>query len=437
MILAPSTALGFDDFVDRLVREAAHAAPTFPVLLSRLPGVSPADALLSLRRLARRGAQFPHLEESALAVSPPVLPLDQGAGLPLPHPLDMEWRFTRDSAGELLQAVLDDTKPGDAVLLLGVPTVAASAVATGSDRVFQVVGEGNVICRSLELATAGDGRFEHGDGIGRPATAAVIDPPWYLDAYVDMLSTCSRRTADGAHVLLVLPPPGVRPTAVIDRRRMIEAAFAAGFDVDDRPELLRYRSPLFEIAAWRAAGIGAWLPDWRTGELVRLVKRRPPSPHPAKPANDPSFELTFDGARFKLLLNRKGPEILDPIVEGGILPSVSARFPARDRASLWTTSNGAFAIDSSLALAALRELAIEREIVLPPGLACPEFDCGDTATVDAVRELTHDLSRLAEREIAIAERLVGKTAWLRGLNDARFSGAPWRASQPIRRGAAA
>lgn len=438
MTLTPPSTPAFDAFVDRQVRDAAPRARDFSDLLARLPGVTPPDAMQSLARLGDgKNSPFARLLDEARTLSPPGRPLDQGEGLPLPHPLDMEWRFTPSSAARLLQALLDETRDGDAILLLGVPTAAAAAARSLSDRLFQVIGEDNVICRALEQATGRDARFVHGDKAGPKAAAALIDPPWYLDAYVEMLTTCSQRCAEGAQVLLVLPPPGIRPSALDDRRQMVDAAIAAGFDVEDEPEPLHYRSPLFELAAWRAAGIGVWLPDWRTGERVRLTKKRSPAKRVTMPCHPAAFELTLDGVRMKLLLDRSGPSRLEPVVAGGTLPSISARFPGRERASLWTTSNGAYAIDPRLALVALGALAADHHVVLPQRLTSQDFGSEDPGTIDATRELTHHLADLATREVAIAEALVGETAWLRGLNDARYSGAPWPGFRQIPRGAAA
>jgi hypothetical protein len=433
--LAPPSAPAFDAFVDRAVHAAAATATDFADLLVRLPGIGPTDALRALA-VDRADTDYARLRDNARALSVPDGPFDQGADLPLPHPLDMEWRFSQETVQSLLDQAVDLTSDGDAILLLGVPSIAAAARRTTADRQFLVTGEDNVICEALERATTGDARFVHRPN-GRLAAAAIIDPPWYIDAYAEMLGSCSARCAADASVLLALPPIGVRPSAEADRSAMLAIAAAAGFAVTEERQQVGYRTPLFEIAAWRAAGIGAWLPDWRTGEMIRIVKRRAPAGVVPVPLKPPAFELTLEGVRLKLLLDRAGPATVAPIVEGEVLPSVSARLPGRDRASLWTSSNRAFAVDSELAFAAMTAVAQARGIVLPERLSSTRIDSADSTAIDAIRALTHQIDRLAMREIAIAGEILGDGAWLRTLNDVRFSGAPWRGSPRVRRGAAA
>src|SRR5205085_10639885 len=151
-------------------------------------------------------------------------------------------------------------------------------------------------------ASTRDPRFVHDAANSKPVRAALVDPPWYLDSYAEMVGLCSARCAPGATLFLVLPPVGIRPSAGVDREKMLDMAQRAGFDLaESGVEPLSYRSPLFELAAFRAAGIGAWLPDWRTGDLVRLTKIRELS-HAAPQASRPAaFELTLDGTRMKLL----------------------------------------------------------------------------------------------------------------------------------------
>jgi hypothetical protein len=437
MIVAPPPVPAFDAFVDREVWNSAPGSADFGELLARLPGIAPTDAHRALVALSREHPQLRNLLANARLIAPPVVPFDQGANLPLAHPLDMEWRFSNTTADHLLWRAVEATKPGEAILLLGVPSIAAAAAQSSVDRAFQVAGEGNIICDTLEKATSGDPRFVHGHTVDGLASAAVIDPPWYLDAYADMLTMCSVRCAPGAILFLALPPVGIRPSARTDQALMLAAAAEAGFDVTGEREIIRYRSPLFELAAWRAAGIGAWLPEWRTGELVQLTKRRAPKGQSVVLVRPPAFELTVQGVRLRLLLDRTGPATLEPIVAGEILPSVSARFPGRERATLWTTSNRAFAVDSTLALPAMVRVAQARGVVLPIGFTGEGIASPDGMIIDAIQTLTHQINQLADREIAIASELVGETAWLRSLTDARFLSARSQGFPQIRHGAVA
>lgn len=435
MTLAPPSLPEFDAFVDRAVLGASAAATDFSALLEALPGIGPTDAVRALET----GGRDPHVRRllaDARKPGMPTLPFDQVTALPLPHPLDMEWRFTDATAESLLANAIAVTRDGDAILLLGVPSIAAAAAKTTVDRTFLVTGEGNVICEALQQATRADPRFVHRSS-GRKAAAAIVDPPWYIGAYTEMLAECSDRCAPGASVWLAMPPIGVRPSARQDRSVMLKIATTSGFATTNESERAVYRTPLFELTAWQAAGIGAWLPAWRSGDIVRLIKRRDPAGLAPKVIRPPAFELTLDGVRIKLLLDQTGPAELKPLVAGEVLPSVSARLPGRERASLWTSSNRAFCVDSRLALAAIFALAEQRGLVWQSGFTSEEIVQRDPATVDGIHALTHQIETLATREIALTEAYLGETAWLRKLNDARFSGEPWTDSPKIQRGAVA
>lgn len=425
----------FEFFVQSEVSRGVAQATDFRALLAALPGIGPIETMHALQRM-RDDPAAAALVFSATHHEPPQR-LPQGNHLPLPHPLDLEWRFSEASVQKLLERVIQAAPDDDAVLLLGVPTVAAAALNTDARRRFHVIGESNVVCRALIEASAGDSRFVHGASSGELVRAALVDPPWYLDSFADMVGLCSVRCARGATLFLVLPPVGVRPSAQFDRERMIDIAQHAGFELGgSTSEPIRYRTPLFELAALRAAGIGAWLPDWRTGDLVHMTKVREPnyaSPQAPRPA---SFDLTLGGVRLRLLLERSGPRSLEPLALDGVVPSVSLRYPERDRASLWTSTNRAFAIDSSLALGGMLALAKQRGIVLPQGLTAANSVDGIHGNIDETQRLTHLIERLADEERAAAAELVGEAAWL-NINDARFLPKQSPGSPRVLRGAAA
>jgi hypothetical protein len=432
--LAPSDT-SFDIFVDEEIGRALPSSDTFGELLSLLPGIAPPDAILGLGRISSSD-KAATLLKSARAPEPPRLPFKQGAHLPLPHPLDLEWRFTADSAESLLNQLLDVTGEGDRIMLLGVPTVAATAISGSVRREFHVIGEDNVVSSALAHVAEADARFVHRWDAAAPVSAALADPPWYIEPFAEMVGMCSERCMPGATLFLVLPPIGIRPSATVDRECMLEIAKAAGFEPEPSSSEIRYRSPLFELAAFRAAGIGAWLPDWRIGELVRFKKVRAADAAPINVCKRRTFELTLSGVRLRLLLGHEGPDDLQPLVDGEVLPSVSLRFPDRDRASLWTSTNRAFAVDSALALIAMTGIARDRGLVLPNGLAAENSDGRNVGTIDEIRALTHQIERLAEQEYADAAELVGETAWLH-MDDARFSPAPSKPFQRPLHGAAA
>ena len=347
--------------------------------------------------------------------------LPQGDGLALPHPLDAEWRFTDATSQQLLDSVVAASGPSDMILLIGVPSVALAAARRDDDRRYLVWGEHNIITDGVMRRTASDRRFRH-DRVGDcKAVAAIIDPPWYLSQFQEMLGQASLHCRVGGLILVSTPGVGVRPGIREDLALIAEAASEAGLDLSGQEESgLVYRTPLFELNAMRAAGIGAWLPEWRRGNLLKYRKRSSGRIWPAA-HKTPAFELTLDGIRIRLLgwENNDGSGDIVPLNSGEIFPSVSMRAPRRAEAVLWTSGNRAFKAPRRLTLTAMLEIAARRE-VLPKGLEGKHSQIKNDCPIDAVEQLIQKLFDLADRESAEAASLLGSSAWERSANDARF-----------------
>ncbi len=65
--------------------------------------------------------------------------------LPLPHPLDYEWRFTPDAARSLLNRAADLTLAGGDLLLFGTPGLAVEALTLPIGRRLAFLAESNSI----------------------------------------------------------------------------------------------------------------------------------------------------------------------------------------------------------------------------------------------------------------------------------------------------
>lgn len=346
----------------------------------------------------------------------------QGAGLALPHPIDAEWRFTDRTADDLLAAAVEVTQPGDAILLMGVPSVVLAALRSDYDRYFAMFGENNIITDGLRNLTAGDARLDHGLVEGQLCAAAILDPPWYLDKFCGMLGVASQWLEIGGHLFVSAPSDGVRPSIPEDLRLIGEAATKCGLTfVSQDVAALTYRTPLFELNALRASGVGAWLPEWRRGNLAVYRKNSDTADEFSIEPDYPGFELTLAGVRLRLLQAKlSDPSVeLVPIYEGEIFPSVSMRAPRRSEATLWTSGNRAFSVGYSAGLAALIAISNERG-VWPKGLDRELSLSRNMRAIDGVQPLIQKLVGLADREFAEAANVLGPTAWETAANDARF-----------------
>lgn len=406
--------------LEDLLSDGVHS---FSELVAKGNGRFPTEILEYLETLSATDTRFAHvaksmIEEARRSSARKLHP--QGDRLALPHPLDAEWRFNDETAKDLVQRALDATGAGDSILLLGVPTVVLEAARSGANRIFLVKGDSNVIADGVRKAVAGDLRFKFDFSVDPIAAAAVLDPPWYVDQFVEMLSLAAACCRREAKIFASAAARDVRPEITADWVRIGTNAEGVGLELKKIDKnVLIYRTPLFELNALFASGVNAWLPDWRRGNLATYVKQGASTETP-KAARARSFEVTVEGIRLRLVLdthNNRG-EFL-PLSEGEVFPSVSRRAPDRGKANLWTTGNRAFIAPTEKTLTAMLELAHSRDL-LPKRLNPELLELRNRYSIDEVKPLIQKLTELAERELAEAEAIVGSAAWDRKANDARF-----------------
>jgi len=394
---------------------AGSGAASFADAVASAGGRHPIDVFTALQ--GEQGPDAERLASEAATSAPATANLPQGDGLALPHPSDAEWRFEDSTAEVLLERAVELTRRGDAILLLGVPTVVLAALRSDADRRFVLACEDNVIGAVLRAKVATDSRFVGGAPDG--CAAAILDPPWYPKLFDALIAYAGAKCRDEGWILAAAPSPGVRPGADEERATTIANASSAGLTfIEGQADALVYRTPAFELAAMRAAGVVAWLPCWRRGDLLTLRKTaRGETPVVPKPR--PAFELTLNGVRLRLITGPTKPAAtLSPIVGGEVFPSVSARAHGREQANFWTTNNRAFECDPEATLRAM--LAVASQLGLwPKGLDPEGISSGDSPPVDWI-PLVDELSRIAARDLAEAAMLCGVSSWDRSVNDARF-----------------
>ena len=345
-----------DNLVARVKAATAHSSVSFAELLQSLNGADPAAVAVAL---ASSGCTVTW--ERAV---PRAMVLD--TRLPVPHPLDYDWRFSRQTV-EYLAAELSEV--GGAVALLGTPSLflhLAVERAIGDrpwllDRnvALRHTLPREVLDRILVTDIASDGvpKLE--------ARALVVDPPWYPQATKAFLWAARECSVPGAHVLVSTAPVGTRETVSEERADLLQWAESVGLVlVEQRPGALTYDMPPFERNALRALAILDFVPEaWRKGDLLIFERLREPEVA-VRPTSEPSqngwVERVFD--RVRVRIDVSGPdESADPallsLVPGDVLPTVSRRDPRRAAVRVWTSGNRVFGCRApSLLLQALDSL---------------------------------------------------------------------------------
>ena len=349
----------FEGAVDGWIRAVLleDEVSSFDALVCRLPGVYPTDVQAGVDRLRRRGeldaATVFRLRRRVLQearVSVPSL-------LPVPHPLDYDWRFNGDSVDRLV-GECELGHRGQTVVLLGAPSVflavrereGFSALLLDANR--SVIEECGHSSNGRHRALLCDLRHDRIPPV--QSSLVVADPPWYPEHERVFLWAAAQFCRPGGRVLFTLPSEGTRPGVRAERDSTLQLAGQLGFEVEDQEEgALAYVSPPFERNALTAVGL-PWLPpEWRRCDLAILrLSKRTAVDRPECPLDQRWPEVAVGPVRIRV--RPAGSEMedngIDPrlgrIAPGDILDSVSRRDPRRADISVWTSGNRVFGTES-------------------------------------------------------------------------------------------
>lgn len=343
-----------DAWVADAVRDEAHS---FAQVLRELPGVYPTAVLAALDRAVAKGAVRPdHADRLRREASDgeDKSPCRR-SHLPLPHPIDYEWRFSPTTSRELLDLANSLSRPQDEIFLFGTPSVAFEAMSHPMDRAVAFLGPDNAVTKRLvALNVAMDSLLKIAlctDVLPRDvAQVIIIDPPWYLDFVRPMIMSAAAACREGGYILASLPPAGARAKAALDRARLFQLADRLGLELHKEfPLSVEYDTPFFEANALKAAGIAA-LRAWRRGDLVIFRKRVPQATLQPRAAQRPTRWREVQVGQMRLFVGaaaRTGSCGLVSLIAGDVLPTVSRRDERRRAALIWTSGNRIFGSDDT------------------------------------------------------------------------------------------
>ncbi len=331
--------------VDLWIKQSVAAGPiTFADLLRVLPGVDP-----SLVR-ARIAVAPEHVRVNVhwTPISRPVEPPDPR--LPMPHPLDYDWRFSRST----LRDLADEVIPRDAerLTLLGAPSLWMILLGRARPRHVRLLDANP---QMLEVARALNAVEQVSvvdllkDDVPLFLSDVVVaDPPWYPEVLVSFLWVGSFLLRTNGLLFLSIPPKGTRSSVQRELEELIGLMNSLGLTLRSiSPGALRYVSPPFERAALRAVGLAPYVPsDWRRGDL--LVLQRTGDLVASRPVlrNRRWTERIIGGVRIQIDDAAPQDGIPDPrlisLLDNDVLPSVSRRDARRAGARVWTSGNRIF-----------------------------------------------------------------------------------------------
>jgi hypothetical protein len=366
-------------------------------LVSRCEGAFPVDVLSAVSQLGNAkltGASW-NTGRQANVDEELSLNLDD---LPEPHPADFDWRFAQATRAYLTDLVVSLTSAASPILLLCAPTLLGEL--RRKDRNPVLIDHNEETIKSLtaagHLGAIEADIFDTELPIAQETVdMCVIDPPWYPEHYRTCLAHAARALRLNGIAWVSLLPPLTRPTAVADRRGIVQEAMLLGFDIVSlESSRLAYEVPPFENATLRALSIDCG--TWRRGDLLGLRKVLSVSPERMSEVPAEKWQTFLLGKRQIKLRHREGKLngfSAVPIAGGQTLLSVSRRFPHRHQIDVWNSRNVAFSVSNieplQTALGVLRENKSLQEAVSTAALKSSLNTLETQQLTHVLEELTH------------------------------------------------
>ncbi|MGF0524142.1 hypothetical protein ACQEDT_21730 [Agrobacterium pusense] len=325
-----------------LVHSHLQSVETFADLSEICLGAWPGDVMQALATISASDTVFSTRVEALMSsVKTPYSGGDlPRTVLPAEHPLDFDWRFHPETSEMLLDRVVEGLRHDEKMLLVCVPSVALLAHERGIGHQVVVASRtGDPIIEALR-SNAPTLNFIDISQIGSILSARLlIDPPWYDDIALPLLSAALSGVKVGSNVWVCGPDHFTRPSAanyLLDENSVKKKLGIAklGKDMDDR---VRYRTPPFEMRTLASLGLRNISHSWRTGlarsyRKVRDVRVEVPRGHANR------WQEISEGPS-RIWLRRDLADETGAHEKIVVSPSVSRTNPLQNSACVWTSNN--------------------------------------------------------------------------------------------------
>jgi hypothetical protein len=286
---------------------------------------------------------------------------------PEPSPVDFDWRFDESTADRLAETLMGGSNRR--VLCVGAPTVYGAIASRG--------GGAFLIDRNSLLAPSlAPGTFLIADlsAVGDLGTliddcqfdTAIMDPPWYPEAYNLWLFRTLPLLRSGAEVFVVMFRRYTRPGAQKERTELLKRFENIGH-VSFEPYEAVYSTPPFEQEVLARLGLPL-VPSWRAGDVIKIELQSDSSLSIFDPGGWPVEPWMRFDLGDQVVAIKDVPADCGPILIADEFPSevrsVSQRDPTRDRYTVWTSKSRAAVVSGTKRLAAI--LAESSKIVIEP-----------------------------------------------------------------------
>jgi hypothetical protein len=322
------------------LRARIERAMTITGTLEELCGACDGASPSAILEIARRH----NIAPSPVSGKPIVEPV--ACDEPEPHPLDFDWRFTKQSADDLAVMAL---RLGGDIACLGTPRVfrALSRRVVASRMLLWDHNPGwlRVFGNRVRRKSVPISPDEVADRELHKFTTVIMDPPWYVNHYKTWLHTACLLLQPGGEIIMPLFGSLLRPRAD-SQRRDLQRFIAQIGSTSSRIMTVTYETPPFERAVLRSRGIDVG--NWRAAEVVRIRVERAPS-LPVRLAHKSEWSRFSIGECVVML--RDDCLSADSIQLSAVSPrygyclkSISSRSSVRAKVNLWTSRNHIFQV---------------------------------------------------------------------------------------------
>jgi hypothetical protein len=268
---------------------------------------------------------------------------------PVPHILDSDWRFTRNSSFRLLEKIKEySKKTTDNFIMIGAPSI-FSLLENRIDANFAKllidqnyiysgnIRKNNIICNDI-------GSFELYDF----TDIILCDPPWYLPAIKNFIKKSFMMMRFNSFLFIALPPVEVRETIEEEYKEIDSFSKNLGLElISEDDSTIEYVSPPFEVNSLLSLGITHFPINWRKGKL-RIYKKNNNIINKMENSNiiypDKWYDVTINNVRIKTRIIKNESYkplkcIISSIVKNDIFPTVSMRTGKQNEVDIWTSGN--------------------------------------------------------------------------------------------------
>lgn len=371
----------FAQSVNQWIIQATQQGITeFNNLLIALPGVYPTIALKALKNLSKQGHISEKISSSAeefvnfiSLIEKQNYEKTEFIRLPIPHPLDYEWRFAEEAISFLIQRA-NQTDKTDSLLLLGTPSILRYTLKKNLPINAQLLDKNESSLNAFK--DSGFGKYVKYCDLTKnelpdfQAKTIILDPPWY-EEYLKIFTWAAQQLCElNGYIFISLPADGTRPGIISEIANYLSWAKSNLFldVVEYKRGVLPYESPLFERNALKADGIFNFPNTWRRGDLIIFQVKKKNLIERPKMSNiqleECWREIKWNATRIRIRESKSDNGFSDPslisLIKGDILPSVSRRDIRRKSVDVWTTGNRVFSCHGENTLFLILE-ALSRE----------------------------------------------------------------------------